>query len=65
MRVARRVRGHPAPPTLAPLPQTLRAEGWRGLYAGFLPTWARLAPWQLTFWVTYEQLRMWSGLSSF
>ena len=51
-----------APPTHL---QTLRAEGWRGLYAGFLPTWARLGPWQVTFWVTYEQLRSWGGLSSF
>ncbi|KAL4443680.1 hypothetical protein ABPG75_011417 [Micractinium tetrahymenae] len=33
---------------------TLRAEGLRGLYAGFWPTWARLGPWQLTFWVTYN-----------
>ena len=46
-------------------PQTLRAEGWRGLYSGFLPTWARLGPWQLTFWVSYEQLRKWGGLASF
>ncbi|KAL4447226.1 hypothetical protein ABPG77_007259 [Micractinium sp. CCAP 211/92] len=44
---------------------TLRAEGLRGLYAGFWPTWARLGPWQLTFWVTYEQLRKASGLAGF
>ncbi|PRW56809.1 mitochondrial uncoupling 3 [Chlorella sorokiniana] len=30
---------------------TLRAEGVRGLYAGFIPTWSRLAPWQLCFWI--------------
>ena len=41
------------------------AEGWRGLYAGFLPTWGRLGPWQLTFWVTYEQLRKASGMAGF
>ena len=46
-------------------PARVTAEGWRGLYAGFLPTWARLGPWQLTFWVTYEQLRKASGLSGF
>lgn len=45
--------------------QTLRAEGARGLYKGFLPTWARLGPWQLTFWVTYEQLRRLQGLPGF
>lgn len=44
---------------------TLRAEGLRGLYSGFWPTWARLGPWQLTFWVTYEELRRAAGLSGF
>lgn len=33
-----------------------REEGIRGLYRGLLPTYLRLGPWQLTFWVTYEQL---------
>jgi solute carrier family 25 uncoupling protein 27 len=47
------------------LPVPITAEGWRGLYAGFLPTWGRLGPWQLTFWVTYEQLRKASGLAGF
>lgn len=41
------------------------AEGLRGLYAGFLPTWSRLAPWQLCFWVTYEELRRVAGLAGF
>ncbi|PSC72740.1 mitochondrial uncoupling 3 [Micractinium conductrix] len=44
---------------------TLRAEGLRGLYAGFLPTWARLGPWQLTFWLSFEQLRKAAGLGGF
>jgi solute carrier family 25 uncoupling protein 27 len=44
---------------------TLRGEGVRGLYKGFLPTWARLGPWQLTFWLTYEQLRRLQGLPGF
>lgn len=44
---------------------TLGAEGWPGLYAGFLPTWARLGPWQLTFWVSYEHVRKASGLERF
>jgi len=33
-----------------------REEGIRGLYRGLLPTYLRLGPWQLTFWVAYEQL---------
>lgn len=32
-------------------PTPSHAEGLRGLYSGFLPTWMRLAPWQLCFWV--------------
>lgn len=43
----------------------LHAEGVRGLYAGFVPTWSRLAPWQLCFWVTYEELRRVAGLAGF
>ena len=35
-----------------------REEGIRGLYRGLLPTYLRLGPWQLTFWVTYEQLNV-------
>lgn len=31
----------------------------------FFPTWARLGPWQLTFWVTYEELRKLGGLGTF
>lgn len=40
------------------LMQTVRHEGVLGLYKGFIPTWARLGPWQLTFWVVYERLRL-------
>jgi hypothetical protein len=56
---------HSTYPPLMSLPVPITAEGWRGLYAGFLPTWGRLGPWQLTFWVTYEQLRKASGLAGF
>jgi solute carrier family 25 uncoupling protein 27 len=45
--------------------KTLRAEGVRGLYKGFVPGWGRLGPWQLVFWVTFEQLRLLGGLGSF
>ena len=40
-------------------------EGFLALYKGFLPGWLRLAPWQLTFWITYEQLRIVTGLGGF
>ncbi|XP_078445493.1 mitochondrial substrate carrier family protein [Wolffia australiana] len=45
--------------------RTVRSEGLRALWKGFLPTWARLGPWQFVFWVTYEQLRHAAGLSPF
>ena len=47
------------------LTKTVRGEGVGGLYKGFWTTWMRLGPWQLTFWVTYEQLRALSGLGGF
>ena len=45
--------------------QTINKEGVRTLYKGFFPIWFRLAPWQLIFWVSYEKLRILSGLESF
>lgn len=47
------------------LAKTVRVEGLRALWKGFFPTWARLGPWQFVFWVSYEKLRRFSGLSSF
>eukprot|EP00193_Tetraselmis_chui_P020227 CAMPEP_0177794652 /NCGR_PEP_ID=MMETSP0491_2-20121128/25767_1 /TAXON_ID=63592 /ORGANISM="Tetraselmis chuii, Strain PLY429" /LENGTH=341 /DNA_ID=CAMNT_0019317337 /DNA_START=292 /DNA_END=1318 /DNA_ORIENTATION=+ len=47
------------------LMKALRSEGVRGLYKGFIPTWARLGPWQIAFWVSYEQIRVATGLGSF
>ncbi|KAK4765588.1 hypothetical protein SAY86_026678 [Trapa natans] len=47
------------------LMKTVRIEGLRALWKGFLPTWARLGPWQFVFWVSYERLRNLAGLSSF
>ena len=40
-------------------------EGVMSLYKGFFPTWARMAPWSLTFWLVYEQLRVLASSSSF
>lgn len=47
------------------LVRTVRIEGLRALWKGFLPTWARLGPWQFVFWVSYEKFRQISGLQSF
>jgi solute carrier family 25 uncoupling protein 27 len=47
------------------LVKTVRAEGYNALYKGFFPTWARQGPWQLVFWVSYEQFRKATGMASF
>lgn len=47
------------------LRKTIKAEGFMALYKGFIPIWARMAPWSLTFWLTYEELRRLCGVSSF
>lgn len=44
---------------------TVSVEGASALYKGFLPTWARLGPWQFIFWVTYERLRYYAGIEGF
>ncbi|CAI2354485.1 unnamed protein product [Caenorhabditis sp. 36 PRJEB53466] len=43
----------------------IRNEGFFSLYKGFLPSYIRMAPWSLTFWVSYEEIRKWTGASSF
>ncbi|KAK1419922.1 hypothetical protein QVD17_29362 [Tagetes erecta] len=45
--------------------KTVRFEGFRALWKGFFPTWARLGPWQFVFWVSYEKFRLIAGLPSF
>uniref|UniRef100_A0A2P2I1V7 Kidney mitochondrial carrier protein 1-like n=2 Tax=Hirondellea gigas TaxID=1518452 RepID=A0A2P2I1V7_9CRUS len=39
------------------LMQTVRQEGAMALYKGFIPTWLRLGPWNIIFFVTFEQLK--------
>lgn len=39
--------------------KTARAEGVMALYKGFTPAYARLAPWQLVFFLSFEQLNLW------
>lgn len=36
--------------------KTVRSEGVGALYKGFTPTYVRLAPWQLVFFVLFEQV---------
>ncbi|KJH53395.1 hypothetical protein DICVIV_00333 [Dictyocaulus viviparus] len=42
-----------------------RYEGFFSLYKGFLPSYMRMAPWSLTFWVSYEEIRKFVGAPSF
>ncbi|XP_071132309.1 mitochondrial uncoupling protein 4-like [Mytilus edulis] len=51
--------------TLDCLFKTVRQEGFFALYKGFLPIWARMAPWSLTFWISFEGIRKLCGASSF
>ncbi|XP_014251708.1 mitochondrial uncoupling protein Bmcp isoform X2 [Cimex lectularius] len=37
--------------------QTVRHEGFLALYKGFTPTWVRMGPWNIIFFITYEQLK--------
>ena len=37
--------------------QTVKLEGPLALYKGFIPTWLRLGPWNIIFFVTFEQLK--------
>lgn len=46
------------------LMQTIKQEGFFGLYKGFLPCWLRMAPWSLTFWLSFEQIRRFFGAKS-
>ncbi|NXR32182.1 UCP4 protein, partial [Zosterops hypoxanthus] len=45
--------------------QTVQGEGFMSLYKGFIPTWLRMAPWSLVFWLTYEQIRRMCGVTYF
>jgi len=44
--------------------QTIRGEGFLALYKGFLPCWLRMAPWSLTFWLSFEQIRKAAGATA-
>ena len=46
------------------LVRTIQNEGFWALYKGFVPCWLRMAPWSLTFWLSFEQIRKMSGAKS-
>ncbi|XP_011406045.2 PREDICTED: kidney mitochondrial carrier protein 1-like [Amphimedon queenslandica] len=37
--------------------QTIKTEGFMALYKGFTPSYLRLGPWNIIFFMTYEQLQ--------
>ena len=45
--------------------EIIKNEGILSLWKGFIPIWLRHTPWQITFWVTYEQLRIVNNLGGF
>ena len=47
------------------LRKTVEHEGLSALYKGWLPTWMRMAPWSLAFFLSFEQLRKATGQESF
>lgn len=47
------------------LQQTVSKEGFFALYKGFLPVWIRMAPWSLTFWMSFEQIRKTLGAAEY
>ncbi|XP_068600605.1 brain mitochondrial carrier protein 1-like [Brachionichthys hirsutus] len=44
--------------TLDGLRQTWTNEGFSALYKGFWPNWLRLGPWNIMFFMTFEQLKL-------
>ena len=41
--------------------KTVAEEGFLALWKGFIPAYLRCAPWSMTFFITYEQLRKLAG----
>ena len=46
------------------LHQAIKTEGFMSLYKGFLPCWLRMAPWSMTFWLSFEKMRLWAKIDS-
>jgi len=47
------------------LRKLIREEGALTLYKGLMPTWFRLGPFSVLFWLSVEQLRQWEGQVGF
>lgn len=43
----------------------IKNEGFMSLYTGFIPIWARIGPWNMIFFMSFERLRKWYGLKSY
>lgn len=39
------------------LAKAVKSEGLLSLYKGFVPCWLRMAPWSMTFWLSFEKMR--------
>ena len=37
---------------------TVRNEGFRALYRGFVPAFMRMGPWNIIFFLVYERLKL-------
>jgi len=44
--------------TLDCIMKTVAKDGPKAMYKGFMPTWMRLAPWQMIFFVSFEQVSL-------
>lgn len=63
--VKSRVMAGQASGVLSCVQKTVSEEGLWALWKGFFPNWARLGPWQLVFWITYEHSRQAMGYGGF
>ena len=46
------------------LVKSVRTEGVMALYKGFIPCWLRMAPWSMTFWLSFEKMRILAKIES-
>ena len=44
--------------------KTVKTEGVWSLYKGFIPCWLRMAPWSMTFWLSFEKMRSFANIDS-
>lgn len=56
-----RVMGGESRSVLALSREIMMHEGIGAFWKGFLPNWARIGPWQMSFWMMYEQVRSFYG----